>query len=63
MRKYLFSQVMFQKISNCFYFKFLGPLDENLYAEDFYLLEKITFTNLVKEITGIVENMAVNSKQ
>lgn len=42
--------------------KFLGPLDENFYAEDFYLLEKITFTNLVEKIKGIVENMAISSK-
>ncbi|XP_019519394.1 PREDICTED: UDP-glucose:glycoprotein glucosyltransferase 2 [Hipposideros armiger] len=42
--------------------KFLGPLDENFYAEDFYILEKITFTDLVEEIEDIVENMAINSK-
>nr|XP_019592750.1 PREDICTED: UDP-glucose:glycoprotein glucosyltransferase 2 [Rhinolophus sinicus] len=41
--------------------KFLGPLNENVYAEDFYLLEKITFTDLVEEIKDIVENMAMNS--
>ncbi|XP_029792388.1 UDP-glucose:glycoprotein glucosyltransferase 2 [Suricata suricatta] len=42
--------------------KFLGPLDENFYAEDFYFLEKITFTNLVEKIKGIVENMKISSK-
>ncbi|XP_030884411.1 UDP-glucose:glycoprotein glucosyltransferase 2 [Leptonychotes weddellii] len=42
--------------------KFLGPLDENFYTEDFYFLEKITFTNLVEKIEGIVENMEISSK-
>ncbi|XP_004423176.1 PREDICTED: UDP-glucose:glycoprotein glucosyltransferase 2 [Ceratotherium simum simum] len=42
--------------------KFLGPIDENLYAEDFHLLEKITFTNVVEKIKGIVESMEINSK-
>ncbi|XP_032258630.1 UDP-glucose:glycoprotein glucosyltransferase 2 isoform X1 [Phoca vitulina] len=42
--------------------KFLGPLDENFYTEDFYFLEKITFTNLVEKIKGIVENMEISSK-
>ncbi|KAF6085164.1 UDP-glucose glycoprotein glucosyltransferase 2 [Phyllostomus discolor] len=42
--------------------KFLGPLDENFCAEDFSLLEKITFTNLAENIKDIVENMAINSK-
>ncbi|KAM5275929.1 UDP-glucose:glycoprotein glucosyltransferase 2 isoform 2-T2 [Hipposideros larvatus] len=42
--------------------KFLGPLDENFYAEDFYILEKIAFTDLVEEIEDIVKNMAINSK-
>uniref|UniRef100_A0A9L0S0C7 UDP-glucose ceramide glucosyltransferase-like 1 n=1 Tax=Equus caballus TaxID=9796 RepID=A0A9L0S0C7_HORSE len=42
--------------------KFLGPIDENFHAEDFYLLEKITFTNLVEKIKGIVENMEIKSK-
>ncbi|XP_054442458.1 UDP-glucose:glycoprotein glucosyltransferase 2 [Pteronotus mesoamericanus] len=41
--------------------KFLGPLDENFCAEDFSLLERITFTNSEK-IKDIVENMAINSK-
>ncbi|XP_015413014.1 PREDICTED: UDP-glucose:glycoprotein glucosyltransferase 2 [Myotis davidii] len=43
--------------------KFLGPLNENFCAEDFSLLEKITFTNLSEKIKGIVENMAINSKK
>ncbi|TKC35410.1 hypothetical protein EI555_006020, partial [Monodon monoceros] len=43
-------------------FKFLGPLDEDFCAEDFYLLEKITLTNLVEKIEDIVENTEVNSK-
>ncbi|XP_041587265.1 UDP-glucose:glycoprotein glucosyltransferase 2 [Vulpes lagopus] len=43
--------------------KFLGPLDENFYTEDFYFLEKITFTNLVEEIKDIVENMEISSKK
>uniref|UniRef100_A0A667FFC0 UDP-glucose glycoprotein glucosyltransferase 2 n=1 Tax=Lynx canadensis TaxID=61383 RepID=A0A667FFC0_LYNCA len=42
--------------------KFLGPLDENFYTEDFYFLEKITFTNLVEKIKGVVENMKISSK-
>ncbi|XP_016079633.1 PREDICTED: UDP-glucose:glycoprotein glucosyltransferase 2 [Miniopterus natalensis] len=42
--------------------KFLGPLNENFCEEDFFLLEKITFTNLAEKIKGIVENMAINSK-
>ncbi|XP_007942201.1 UDP-glucose:glycoprotein glucosyltransferase 2 [Orycteropus afer afer] len=42
--------------------KFLGPLDETFYAEDFYLLEKITFSSLVEKIKGIVKNMEINSK-
>eukprot|EP00069_Balaena_mysticetus_P011307 bmy_07108T0 len=42
--------------------KFLGPLDEDFCAEDFYLLEKITLTNLVEDIEDIVENIDVNSK-
>ncbi|KAM5311040.1 UDP-glucose:glycoprotein glucosyltransferase 2 [Glossophaga mutica] len=42
--------------------KFLGPLDENFCAEDFSLLEKITFTNLAGNIKDIVENMAISSK-
>uniref|UniRef100_A0A2K5VIE0 UDP-glucose ceramide glucosyltransferase-like 1 n=1 Tax=Macaca fascicularis TaxID=9541 RepID=A0A2K5VIE0_MACFA len=41
--------------------RFLGPLDEDLYAEDFYLLEKITFSNLVEKIKDIVENMGITS--
>lgn len=63
MGKFLFPWVSFRRQSNCFYFKFLGPLDENFYAEDFYLLEKMTFTDLVEEIKDIVENMAMNSKE
>uniref|UniRef100_A0A2K6LNW1 UDP-glucose ceramide glucosyltransferase-like 1 n=1 Tax=Rhinopithecus bieti TaxID=61621 RepID=A0A2K6LNW1_RHIBE len=39
----------------------LGPLDDDLYAEDFYLLEKITFSNLGEKIKDIVENMGINS--
>ncbi|XP_004463622.2 UDP-glucose:glycoprotein glucosyltransferase 2 [Dasypus novemcinctus] len=42
--------------------KFLGPLDENFYAEDFHLLEKITLSDLVEKIKGIVKNMEMNSK-
>ncbi|XP_018895479.4 UDP-glucose:glycoprotein glucosyltransferase 2 isoform X1 [Gorilla gorilla gorilla] len=41
--------------------RFLGPLDEDFYAEDFYLLEKITFSNLGEKIKGIVENMGINA--
>ncbi|EPQ17743.1 UDP-glucose:glycoprotein glucosyltransferase 2 [Myotis brandtii] len=43
--------------------KYLGPLNEDFCAEDFSLLEKITFTNLSEKIKGIVENMAINSKK
>ena len=46
-----------------FIFKFLGPLGEDFYAEDFYLLEKITFTKLVQNIEDIVENTEINSKK
>uniref|UniRef100_A0A8C2NYP0 UDP-glucose:glycoprotein glucosyltransferase thioredoxin-like domain-containing protein n=1 Tax=Capra hircus TaxID=9925 RepID=A0A8C2NYP0_CAPHI len=42
--------------------RFLGPLGEDFYAEDFYLLEKITFTKLVQNIEDIVENTEINSK-
>ncbi|XP_037655622.1 UDP-glucose:glycoprotein glucosyltransferase 2 [Choloepus didactylus] len=42
--------------------KFLGLSDENFYAEDFHLLEKITFSNLAEKIKGIVKNMEMNSK-
>ncbi|XP_006879686.1 PREDICTED: UDP-glucose:glycoprotein glucosyltransferase 2, partial [Elephantulus edwardii] len=42
--------------------KFLGPLDEALYVEDFYLLEKITYTSLVEKIKDIVKNMETNSQ-
>uniref|UniRef100_G1TE39 UDP-glucose:glycoprotein glucosyltransferase 1 n=1 Tax=Oryctolagus cuniculus TaxID=9986 RepID=G1TE39_RABIT len=42
--------------------KFLGPLDEDLYVEDFYLLEKITFSNVAEKIKGVVEAMESNSK-
>ncbi|XP_058293999.1 UDP-glucose:glycoprotein glucosyltransferase 2 isoform X1 [Hylobates moloch] len=41
--------------------RFLGPLDEDFYVEDFYLLEKITFSNLGEKIKGIVENMGINA--
>ncbi|KAM8786828.1 UDP-glucose:glycoprotein glucosyltransferase 2 isoform 2-T2 [Rhynchonycteris naso] len=43
--------------------KFLGRVDENFYAEDFSLLEKITFTKLAEKLKGIVENMAIDSKK
>ncbi|KAB0343817.1 hypothetical protein FD754_020743 [Muntiacus muntjak] len=33
--------------------RFLGPVGEDFYAEDFYLLEKITFTKLVENIEDI----------
>ncbi|XP_058897547.1 UDP-glucose:glycoprotein glucosyltransferase 2 isoform X1 [Kogia breviceps] len=42
--------------------KFLGPLGEDFCTEDFYLLEKITLTNLVENIEDIVENTEVNAK-
>uniref|UniRef100_A0A8D0XKC5 UDP-glucose ceramide glucosyltransferase-like 1 n=1 Tax=Sus scrofa TaxID=9823 RepID=A0A8D0XKC5_PIG len=42
--------------------KFLGPLDENFYAEDFYLLEKITATNLIDAIEDIVETTEIDSE-
>ncbi|XP_003409692.1 UDP-glucose:glycoprotein glucosyltransferase 2 [Loxodonta africana] len=42
--------------------KFLGPLRETFYAEDFYLLEKITVNSLVEKIKGVVKNMEINSK-
>uniref|UniRef100_A0A452VMW3 UDP-glucose ceramide glucosyltransferase-like 1 n=1 Tax=Ursus maritimus TaxID=29073 RepID=A0A452VMW3_URSMA len=38
------------------------PLDENFYTEDFYFLEKTTFTNFVEKVKGIVENMDISSK-
>uniref|UniRef100_G1S3W9 UDP-glucose ceramide glucosyltransferase-like 1 n=3 Tax=Catarrhini TaxID=9526 RepID=G1S3W9_NOMLE len=41
--------------------RFLGPLDEDFYVEDFYLLEKITFSNLGEKIKGVVENMGINT--
>ncbi|KAL6086880.1 hypothetical protein STEG23_000546, partial [Scotinomys teguina] len=42
--------------------KFLGPLHEEFYLEDFHLIEKITFSNSVEKIKDIVENMEINSK-
>ncbi|XP_063130974.1 UDP-glucose:glycoprotein glucosyltransferase 2 isoform X3 [Rattus norvegicus] len=42
--------------------RFLGPLNEELHKEDFHLLEKITFSDSVVKIAGIVENMEMNSK-
>ncbi|XP_050006327.1 UDP-glucose:glycoprotein glucosyltransferase 2 isoform X2 [Alexandromys fortis] len=42
--------------------KFFGPLHEDLYLEDFHLIEKITFSNLVEKIKDIVENMEIDSK-
>ncbi|XP_074234532.1 UDP-glucose:glycoprotein glucosyltransferase 2 [Camelus bactrianus] len=36
--------------------RFLGPLDENFYAEDFYLLEKITLTSLGEEIEDFAQS-------
>ncbi|KAF7485882.1 hypothetical protein GHT09_002340 [Marmota monax] len=42
--------------------KFLGPLNEDFYVEDFYLLERITFSNFVEKITEFVENMEIGSK-
>uniref|UniRef100_A0A8D1WKP5 UDP-glucose ceramide glucosyltransferase-like 1 n=1 Tax=Sus scrofa TaxID=9823 RepID=A0A8D1WKP5_PIG len=41
---------------------FLGPLDDNFYAEDFYLLEKITATNLIDAIEDIVETTEIDSE-
>lgn len=46
-----------------FHFKFLGPLNEEIYVEDFYLLEKIAFNNLAEKIKGIVENMKISSEK
>uniref|UniRef100_A0A8C3VV42 UDP-glucose ceramide glucosyltransferase-like 1 n=1 Tax=Catagonus wagneri TaxID=51154 RepID=A0A8C3VV42_9CETA len=40
--------------------KFLGPLDENFYAEDFYLLEKITVTNLIDTVEDIAETTEID---
>ncbi|XP_038166016.1 UDP-glucose:glycoprotein glucosyltransferase 2 [Arvicola amphibius] len=42
--------------------RFLGPLHEDFYLEDFHLIEKITFSNLVEKIKDIVENMEIDSK-
>ncbi|XP_058526609.1 UDP-glucose:glycoprotein glucosyltransferase 2 isoform X2 [Ochotona princeps] len=42
--------------------RFLGPLDKDLYVEDFYLLEKMTFSHLAEKIKGIAETMESNSK-
>ncbi|KAL1780525.1 UDP-glucose:glycoprotein glucosyltransferase 2 [Sigmodon hispidus] len=42
--------------------KFLGPLHEEFYLEDFHLIEKMTFSNSVEKIKDIVENMDINSK-
>ncbi|XP_021585602.2 UDP-glucose:glycoprotein glucosyltransferase 2 isoform X3 [Ictidomys tridecemlineatus] len=42
--------------------KFLGPLNEDFYVEDFYLLEKMTFSNFVEKIKEFVENMEISSK-
>ncbi|XP_005374154.1 PREDICTED: UDP-glucose:glycoprotein glucosyltransferase 2 isoform X1 [Chinchilla lanigera] len=42
--------------------RFLGPLNEDFSVEDFYLLEKITFSNLAEKIKGVVESIKFNSK-
>lgn len=42
--------------------RFLGPLDESFYVEDFLLLERMTSTDLVEKIQGIVENMTLSPK-
>uniref|UniRef100_A0A8C6QU58 UDP-glucose:glycoprotein glucosyltransferase 1 n=1 Tax=Nannospalax galili TaxID=1026970 RepID=A0A8C6QU58_NANGA len=42
--------------------KFLGPLNEEVYKEDFHLIEKITFSNSVEKIKDIAESMEFNSK-
>ncbi|XP_076401678.1 UDP-glucose:glycoprotein glucosyltransferase 2 isoform X1 [Peromyscus maniculatus bairdii] len=42
--------------------RFLGPLLEEFYLEDFHLIEKITFSNSIEKIKDIVENMEINSK-
>ncbi|XP_055965654.1 UDP-glucose:glycoprotein glucosyltransferase 2 [Sorex fumeus] len=42
--------------------RFLGPLNETFCVEDFLLLEKMTFTNLVEKIKGIVETMNLSPK-
>ncbi|XP_069858829.1 UDP-glucose:glycoprotein glucosyltransferase 2 [Dipodomys merriami] len=41
--------------------KFFGPLEEEFYTEDFLLLEKITFSNLMDIIKDIVESIKINS--
>ncbi|GAB1299182.1 UDP-glucose glycoprotein glucosyltransferase 2 [Apodemus speciosus] len=42
--------------------KFLGPLKEEFYKEDFHLLEKLSFSNSVQKIASIVEHMEMDSK-
>ncbi|XP_073899219.1 UDP-glucose:glycoprotein glucosyltransferase 2 isoform X3 [Castor canadensis] len=42
--------------------KFFGPLGEDFCVEDFYLLEKITFSDVVEEIEDIAKSIEVNSK-
>uniref|UniRef100_A0A8D2CK87 UDP-glucose:glycoprotein glucosyltransferase 1 n=1 Tax=Sciurus vulgaris TaxID=55149 RepID=A0A8D2CK87_SCIVU len=42
--------------------KFLGPLNEDFYVEDFYLLERITFSNVGEKIKEFVESMKISSK-
>lgn len=44
--------------------KVLGPLDENeFYAEDFNLLEKITYSTSAEKIKAIVKEMGNSSKR
>ena len=52
-------------LSNIFsLLKVLGPLDENeFYAEDFNLLEKITYSTSAEKIKAIVKEMGNSSKR
>lgn len=44
--------------------KVLGPLDENeFYAEDFNLLEKITYSTSAEKIKAIVKEMGNSTKR
>lgn len=53
------------RLVTCFlYLKVLGPLDENeFYAEDFNLLEKITYSTSAEKIKAIVKEMGGSSKR
>lgn len=51
-------------INIIFFSKILGPLDKDeFYAEDFNLLEKITYSTSAEKIKAIVKEMGISTKR